>query len=247
MKIGWEAMRIALPGYVWPFMAVYSPQLMLQPVAGLEGGEYWFAVAFVAVKAVLTIGLWGAAAFGWLFGRMAWWERHPRHLGRSLPRRLAAARRRHRLPARRRDCRHQLVALAAGRNHRHAGMSLCIAAAGFAVELAVSSFSLAWTHTIEKTEWQEEWRIEGDLLRLVEARVEGSGAGMEPPPDAQLTQGFYVWTPSLAPQTKIVLRRAPQAGDWRLCADGRCAPLGAWLGGDADPVTLRAAENCRPL
>jgi TRAP transporter 4TM/12TM fusion protein len=75
MKIGWEAMRIALPGFVWPFLAVYSPQLMLQPVAGLEGAEYWLAVAFVVAKAALTIILWGVAAFGYLFGRLAWWER----------------------------------------------------------------------------------------------------------------------------------------------------------------------------
>ena len=29
-KIGWEAMRIALAGYVIPFIFVYSPALMLQ-------------------------------------------------------------------------------------------------------------------------------------------------------------------------------------------------------------------------
>ncbi len=29
-KIGWEAMRVALAGYVIPFIAVYSPALMLQ-------------------------------------------------------------------------------------------------------------------------------------------------------------------------------------------------------------------------
>jgi hypothetical protein len=127
-------------------------------------------------------------------------------------------------------------------------MSLCLAAAGLAVEIAVSSFTLAWTHTIEKTEWQEDWRTEGDRLKLVEARVQGSGAGMEPPPEAHREGDFYIWIPSLAPQTKIVLRRAPQAGDWRLCADGRCAPLAEWLGAAADPATLSAAgEACRPL
>jgi TRAP-type uncharacterized transport system fused permease subunit len=68
-------MRIALPGFVWPFMAVYSPQLMLQPVAGLEGAAYWTAVALVTVEALLTVLLWGAAAFGFLFGPLFWWER----------------------------------------------------------------------------------------------------------------------------------------------------------------------------
>ncbi len=31
-KIGWTALRIALPGWITPFMAVYAPALMLQPV-----------------------------------------------------------------------------------------------------------------------------------------------------------------------------------------------------------------------
>lgn len=115
-------------------------------------------------------------------------------------------------------------------------MSLCLAAAGVVVSLAAPTFTLSWTHTIEKTEWSEDWRVEADALRLVEARVEGSGAGMEPPPEARLADGVYVWRPDET-RKEIVLRRAPQAGDWRLCAAGRCAPLGEWL--DADPVTLR--------
>ena len=122
-----------------------------------------------------------------------------------------------------------------------------MAAAGLAVGIAVSDFSLSWTHTIEKTEWQENWRIADGRLLLVAARVQGSGAGMEPPPEARREGNFYVWTLSLPPQAQVILRRAPEAGDWRLCAAGRCAPLGDWLGGDADPVTLSATENCQPL
>ena len=47
----------------------------------------------------------------------------------------------------------------------------------------------------------------------------------------------------IPPLPELVLRRAPQAGDWRLCATGRCAPLGEWLGGEADPVTLFASPD----
>ena len=118
-------------------------------------------------------------------------------------------------------------------------MSLCVAAAGLAAQIAASSFTLAWTHTVEKTAWEEDWRVESDRLALVEARIQGSGAGMEPPAEARLQGGFYVWTPDLPPQAEIVLRGAKQAGDWRLCAAGRCAPLADWLGGQAEPVTLR--------
>ena len=68
MKIGFIATKIALAGYVIPFMTVYSPALMLQ-------GGTWFDTAYVVGKAVLAIVLWGAAATGWLFGPMAWAER----------------------------------------------------------------------------------------------------------------------------------------------------------------------------
>jgi hypothetical protein len=127
-------------------------------------------------------------------------------------------------------------------------MSLCLAAPGVAVAIATSSFTLAWTHTIERTLWQERWRVESDRLVLVEARVKGSGAGMEPPPEARLLGGFYVWEPH-AERRSIELRRDPRAGDWRLCAAGRCADLGDWLRSDADPVTLRPTDegDCAPI
>jgi TRAP transporter 4TM/12TM fusion protein len=75
-KIGWEAMRIALAGYVIPFVFVYSPALMLQagdplqPVLGFYG-----AVAFATVKALVAIGLFGMVAIGFLFSRLTLLER----------------------------------------------------------------------------------------------------------------------------------------------------------------------------
>jgi hypothetical protein len=123
-------------------------------------------------------------------------------------------------------------------------MSLCLAAAGIAVEIAASVFTLSWTHTVEKTLWQETWRVEDHRLVLEEARIEGSGAGMEPPAEALLVDGAYVWRPNEA-RAAILLRRDRHAGDWRLCAAGRCATLGEWLGADADPVELSpTAGDC---
>jgi hypothetical protein len=127
-------------------------------------------------------------------------------------------------------------------------MTLCIVGAGIVLAVAAETFSLAWTHTVERIEWREEWRVTGDRLVLETARVKGSGAGMEPPDDAVLEDGFYVWHPHSAPVADLVLRREPHAGDWRLCAGGRCDMLGAWLGRDADPVKVAAAEGeeCPP-
>ncbi len=59
LQTGLEAVRVAIAGFVVPFMAVYDPALMLvtdNPVA----------VAYVVVKALLAIALWGAAAIGFL-------------------------------------------------------------------------------------------------------------------------------------------------------------------------------------
>ncbi len=76
LKISMEAIKVAAAGFVIPFMAVYTPALMLQdggPLAGEIG--YVPAVAYVVVKAVLAIGLWGAAVIGWLGVRLSAMER----------------------------------------------------------------------------------------------------------------------------------------------------------------------------
>jgi TRAP transporter 4TM/12TM fusion protein len=75
LKIGVQAVRIALPGFIIPYIAVYNPELMLQTVAGLDGAAYAAAVVWVTVKATLAIGLWGMAAFGFGLGRASAPER----------------------------------------------------------------------------------------------------------------------------------------------------------------------------
>jgi TRAP transporter 4TM/12TM fusion protein len=68
LKIGLQAVRIAIAGFIVPYMAVYSPALMLQ------GGD-WVDVTWVVVKALVAIGMWGAGAIGYLFGPLNWMER----------------------------------------------------------------------------------------------------------------------------------------------------------------------------
>jgi len=65
MRIGLNCMRIAVAGFVVPFMAVYAPALMLQ-------SNDWIAIVYIVFKALLSIGLWGAAAIGYLFDRLGW-------------------------------------------------------------------------------------------------------------------------------------------------------------------------------
>ncbi|MDP3315413.1 MAG: TRAP transporter large permease subunit, partial [Devosia sp.] len=73
LKISMEAIKVAAAGFVIPFMAVYTPALMLQdggPLADQIG--YIPAVIYIVAKVVLAIGLWGAAVIGFLGGRLGW-------------------------------------------------------------------------------------------------------------------------------------------------------------------------------
>ncbi|MDP2085592.1 MAG: TRAP transporter permease [Gemmobacter sp.] len=71
-----NAVKIAAAGFVIPFMAVYTPALMLQPGGALaQAIGFVPAVAYIVLKAVLAIGLWGAAVIGWLGRPLALWER----------------------------------------------------------------------------------------------------------------------------------------------------------------------------
>jgi TRAP transporter 4TM/12TM fusion protein len=76
LKIGIQASKLAIAGFVVPFMAVYTPALMLQdpgPIAQSFG--YPVEVAYIVAKACMGIVLWGAAVVGFLFASMALWER----------------------------------------------------------------------------------------------------------------------------------------------------------------------------
>jgi TRAP transporter 4TM/12TM fusion protein len=76
MLIGFQAIRIAAAGFVVPYMAVYSPALMLQP-KGYEWGSVAFvwAVVYVTLKATLGMGLFGVASIGYLRDHLTLWER----------------------------------------------------------------------------------------------------------------------------------------------------------------------------
>jgi len=109
-------------------------------------------------------------------------------------------------------------------------VGLCLATAGVVKSLAVASFMLSWTHSVEQTEWQEDWRVTPQGLEIAEARSKGSGAGMEPPLDARLTGGWFRWKPQLPVLPEVVLGNSGMAGEWRLCTDGKCQDLSAIIG-----------------
>ena len=63
LKISMQAIRVAIAGFIVPFMAVYSPALMLQ------SGD-WMDTLWIVFKALVAISMWGAGAIGYLFGRL---------------------------------------------------------------------------------------------------------------------------------------------------------------------------------
>jgi TRAP transporter 4TM/12TM fusion protein len=67
MRIGFKATQIAMAGFVVPYMAVYEPALMLLGP--------WFDSVYVIGKALLAIGLWGAAVIGYLWAPVGRVER----------------------------------------------------------------------------------------------------------------------------------------------------------------------------
>lgn len=115
-------------------------------------------------------------------------------------------------------------------------IALCLATLTTVVVLPASSFTLAWTHSIEKVRWEEDYRIVGTRLEATEARVQGSAAGMEPPPGARLEKGWWHYAPAQRWLDALRLTRSPYAADYELCIDGRCRSL-AEIAPQADGVT----------
>ena len=102
--------------------------------------------------------------------------------------------------------------------------------------LAAGLFTLSWTHSVERIEWREQWAVTDAGLVLQEARVKGSGAGMEPGEGAGLENGWWVWKPQtpLLPHLVLAASGATMSG-WTLCDAGGCRELGRRSG---DPIVI---------
>ncbi|QXC48001.1 DUF1850 domain-containing protein [Agrobacterium salinitolerans] len=117
---------------------------------------------------------------------------------------------------------------------------VCIIAGGKAVALAASVFTLGWTHSVEKTQWQERWAATSQGLLLEEARVQGSGAGMEPGENAHREGGWSIWTPDLPPIPELVLAASGTTiSGWTLCDVGGCREFGREK---QEPIVLRPCD-----
>ena len=120
-------------------------------------------------------------------------------------------------------------------------LALCVVAGGKSMVIATTLFSLSWTHSVEKTEWGESWRVTPQGLELTEARVKGSGAGMDPGEGARLENGWWVWEPDLPVVPELVLAASgATVSAWKLCHADGCVALGVSAG---EPVTVRSCQR----
>jgi len=118
---------------------------------------------------------------------------------------------------------------------------ICLSGAGVVVKLA-AAITLSWTHSVEKTRWEEDWRAHPAGIAIVESRVQGTGAGMEIPDGAKRNGKSYSYRPHLAPQKEVILRRSGTTADWNICQNGTCKPMSELLPANADPVKLSLCE-----
>ncbi len=120
---------------------------------------------------------------------------------------------------------------------------ICLVAGSMIAPLMAGAITLAWMHSVEKIVWEEDWRSGPAGLELAEARVRGSGAGMEPPPEAKLLNGVWSWKPNLPPQAQVIMRRSGATADWRICMAGQCRPMEAYVLPEADPVVMKVCDK----
>ncbi len=124
--------------------------------------------------------------------------------------------------------------------------AICLALGARHVSLPTDHFTLAWTHSVEKTGWQEDYAISGIGLALTEARIQSTGAGMEPPPDALFRDGWWHYVPPLPILPELRLTLSPYTADYRLCWKEQCHSL-AQLVGAKHPDGVVVVRPCASI
>jgi hypothetical protein len=117
------------------------------------------------------------------------------------------------------------------------------------VYVPLDHFTLAWTHSIEKVRWEEDYAVEWSggavrrpVLKALKARVRGSAAGMEPPDDAVLRNGWYTYQAQTWSPQGLRLTRSIYTADYEWCTADRCVPLARWLPSDGDVTLLTPCQ-----
>jgi len=103
----------------------------------------------------------------------------------------------------------------------------CLLLGATVLQLATPDFTLSWTHSVEHVEWRETWSIADQHLILLSSAVKGSGAGMEPGPEARLLEGWWVSPGGLQVPSLTLATSGATEGGWSICSGGTCQAFGA--------------------
>src|SRR3546814_19527297 len=85
--------------------------------------------------------------------------------------------------------------------------------------------TLTWTHTVEKTRWEEDYSASAEGIVITEARIEAIGAGMEPPASAIREGRWWRYRPSLPTLASVELANSNFAEGYSLCWNRNCRAL----------------------
>jgi hypothetical protein len=115
------------------------------------------------------------------------------------------------------------------------------------VFVPVTRFTLAWTHSIEKVRWEEDYAVQENptpgqppVLIALKARIKGSAAGMEPPDDAVLKNGWFEYAPRQTTVSELRLTRSEFTADYDWCVAGRCQSMSTLIASDKGMTSARA-------
>ncbi len=117
-------------------------------------------------------------------------------------------------------------------------LEVCVFVGALQWALGAPAFTLAWTHSVEKIRWEEDYRLEQGMLVLTAARIRGSGAGMEPPADAVLRDGAWHYTPAERRVPRLLLANSAYGGPYEICVNGACRALPATAESAARPTRI---------
>jgi len=106
-------------------------------------------------------------------------------------------------------------------------MDICFALAlSSSVLLRVPApLTLAWQHSVEHFRIEEDYRVRGDALVLVEVRTQGGGAGIDVPRDARFDGTWWHFTPALPTLPQVRLANSTHVAGYSVCSAGRCRRL----------------------
>jgi hypothetical protein len=126
--------------------------------------------------------------------------------------------------------------------------------AGNPVFVPLEHFTLAWIHSIEKVRWEEDYAVlpaqtpgSKPILKAASARIKGSAAGMEPPADAKLKNGWYEYQPTIREPTELRLSRSFFTADYEWCMRGSCQSMSALMASDGGLTLVRACSQRQAL